>query len=724
MNRLGVLLQIVIVGGLFYALFHMIATQPKAAAEALPVCRAAIVLDRSASVGADNLNAMEAQIGNLFDPTTGFYNDQYQIAFWSFASSTSRTSNYDTPYHDFVSTRGHNSQFDQALGSLKSEGATNYEQGLGYDGYAFGNQKINNYGTPSVSSIIQQADVVVFMSDGVPNVPGQGDNNSQAINAAVAAATNLRNGTNGAGKKKLLAGGIVQPADQSTMNLVLNGDKNNGSNIFSINSDYSNLFNQLKASIGDQCSKVVPPGPAADYSLIPTVTSNESVASGTSSATFSYAVNNASNDASSQMTNWSIKRLIVSRGQAVDGLFYGSDTYRDGYSCDDLKRLVNGNARCDDNIAQGQRVFGPGTTSLDDQATGSTTVAIDDSWGVGTKVCYVLVLNQPTQAAAPADRHSRAACLTVGTRPSVQIRGGDLRVGRHFASDRVDPTVTEPPAGVMTSTVTRNQADGSVRTYGSWVEYGVFSPGVVVGFASLSGLAGGAVSNVQDEWSKLTFANVDNNYGQYTDSNVSGGTIPDAASALLQGRSVTRDLTGVGSMNINGAGFANGLYQKTDGDLTLDTSVFEPGKTVIVNVPNGTLTIGGNVTYSDGPYTDISQIPQLILIAKNIVIKEDVVNVDAWLIANGEGGDGRVNTCDNAATLTSEICNKQLTINGAVQARHLDLRRTGGSGPGGAAGDPAEIINLPATSYLWAQSEGKSDARAQTTLTTELPPYF
>jgi hypothetical protein len=156
----------------------------------------------------------------------------------------------------------------------------------------------------------------------------------------------------------------------------------------------------------------------------------------------------------------------------------------------------------------------------------------------------------------------------------------------------------------------------------------------------------------------------------------------------------------------------------------LKASTLEAGKTVIVAVPNGTQKISGNIGYSDGPYSDINQIPQLILIAKNIVIGEDVVNVDAWLIANGEGNDGRVNTCDNVATLTSEICNKQLTINGAVQARHLDLRRTGGSGPGGAAGDPAEIINLPATSYLWAQSEGKSDARAQTTLTTELPPFF
>jgi hypothetical protein len=86
--------------------------------------------------------------------------------------------------------------------------------------------------------------------------------------------------------------------------------------------------------------------------------------------------------------------------------------------------------------------------------------------------------------------------------------------------------------------------------------------------------------------------------------------------------------------------------------------------------------------------------------------------------------DGRVNTCNYAPNLTIADCNQLLRIDGPIMAQHLRLRRTAGVGPGGAAGDPAEIINLPADAYLWAQSAGGNDGRALTTFTTELPPYF
>ncbi len=720
MNRQSIIIRspIVVLAVALFAtiagLLYMIRMQPNVAAQAPAVCRAAMVLDRSGSVGDENLDVMRAQIKQLFQfgPPSGLHDDNIQLAFWSFSSTVNPAENYDAPFNGFVSSKGVNNAFQASLSQLVSGGGTNYEQGFGYNGGV-----LNTH--DNIDTVINAANIIVFMTDGVPNTPGSGDNNALARNVARAAVLKHR----AAGK--LIVGGIVGNASPGSLNYVINGADNNSTGLFHINSDYSGLGRTLSAIIGTQCDLVNPPPTAASYTLTPTVTSNDRVASGQTSANFSYNVNNSAASGSSDNVNWSVKQLLVARGQSVDPLYFGGSPYRDGYSCAKLVALVNGKANCSD-VASGQRLFAAGNTSLDNDAAAATSVVLDDSWPVGTKVCMVLTLDKPTQDNSPVDRYSHATCLTVGKRPLVQVHGGDLRVGRHFVGDAApvdDGSGNKPDPAVIATSVTP-KSDG--RTYGSWAEYGVFSPGLVTGFASLSGLEGGYEStlpNSQEFWSKLTFANTNNEYGLFTADDSGQGTVPDSATALLAGRSVTQDLTGVDTIAFNGNGVANGLYQKTSGNLIINGSVLEKGKTVIVDVPEGTVTISGNLSYNNGPYTDINQIPQLVIIAKTIAIKPNVTNVSAWLIAN-TASDGTVSTCDDPGILTSEVCNTLLTINGPIMARHLNLRRTGGAGAGGAAGDPAEIINLTGDSYLWAQNEGRSDVRAQTTFTTELPPYF
>lgn len=700
-----------------------------------PVCHAAIVLDKSGSVDNDQLETMRQQVTRLFQPG-GIYSDYVRLAFWSFSSTTRSGVNYNAPFNGFVSSRGIDSNFQTNLYRVVSGGGTNYEQGFGYDGFVLNNQRMNTF--DNIDDVINQAQIIVFMTDGRPNTPGGGgDDNSSARSAARSAV--LKHKAAG----KLISGGIIQGMNQRSLNYVINGSDTNASDIFNFSTDYTTLSQQLTAIVNQRCNEIIPPVEAAEYSLTPTVTSANTVVTGTESASFSYNVHNSADEGASDQTLWSIKQVVVDRGQSVAPLMYGGQPYRDGYSCVQIVGLINGNGTCSDVIG-GARAFDAGNTSLDDAAIGATSVILDDGWPVGTKVCFVLSVLKPTQNPNPQNRHSAASCLTVGKRPFVQVHGGDLRAGRYFSTDIIEIDEADPadPARIMTSITPKN--DG--RTYGSWAEYGVFSPGLVVGFASYAGFANGYEStlpNTQEFWSQLTFANTDNEFGLYTPDNVGQGRIPNYKAQILAGEPVVDSLVGVDNIAFNGTGIQEGLYQKATGSLRIDASVLGKGKTVIVHVPEGTVTIAGNIGYYDNPadpYTDLKQIPQMVIIAKRIVIQSSVANVSAWLISD-HVDDGTIVTCDQGAvvepggairivsyqesrSLINTICAQQLRINGPVLARHLDLRRTAGAGASGASGEPAEIINLPIDAYLWSQVEGQGNSRAQTTSSTELPPYF
>lgn len=689
-------------------------TESKVSAQP-PVCYAAIVLDKSGSVDDDQLETMRQQITRLFQPG-GIYSDYVRLAFWSFSSTTRTGVNYNAPFNGFVGSRGVNSSFQTNLYRIASGGGTNYEQGFGYDGFVLNNQQMNTY--DDIDSVMNQAQIIVFMTDGQPNTPGGGgDNNPTARGAARSAV--LKHKAAG----KLISGGIIQGMNQRSLNYVINGSDTNATDIFNFSSDYTTLSRQLTTIVNQRCSEIIPPVEAAEYSLTPTVTSANTVISGTESASFSYNVHNSADEGSSDSTLWSVKRVLVDRGQSVAPLSYGGQPYRDGYSCGQLLALISGNGTCND-VVDGTRSFDAGNTSLDDVALGATTVVLDDGWPVGTKVCYVLTIQKPTQNPNPQNRHSAASCLTVGKRPFIQVHGGDVRVGRYFSTDvfEEDEDDIRDPARIMTSVTPKN--DG--KTYGSWAEYGVFSPGLIVGFASLAGLADGYEStlpNTQEFWSRLTFANTDNEYGLYTPNDIGQGRIPDYKSEILAGEPVVRNLAGVDDVALNGVGLSSGLYQKATGNLNIDTSLLQKNKVVYIHVPEGTVVIRGNIDYLNGPYSELSEIPQLIIIAKRIEIQPGVSHVSAWLISD-HVDDGTITTCNDPATLTNLICNLQLRIDGPVLARNLELRRTAGAGSGGASGDPAEVINLPINAYLWSQVEGRSNSRAQTTFTTELPPYF
>jgi hypothetical protein len=324
---------------------------------------------------------------------------------------------------------------------------------------------------------------------------------------------------------------------------------------------------------------------------------------------------------------------------------------------------------------------------------------------VGTKICYAFSV-QPHSSSDNQWAHSAPTCLIIGKKPKVQIWAGDLW-SRGL---------------VQTSTSIK----GNI-TFGSWVEYSIFANGLIKGTASGSAFAGAGLASADVSgcnYSTLSFTNAGSSTcgsaGSTIGNYITSRSIPDVvasfpgAGTAISGTVVPNDLPkNLPSSIVD-------VYSASD--LTLNGSTLVPAKSIIIKA-TGTVTINGDQRYTNGPYINISQLPQLVIIANKIVINSSVTNVDAWLVAKNTESTGEIDTCEVIGD-TSDKCNLQLTINGPVIANKLDLRRTAGSGIGAASGDPAEVINLRADAYLWASARAIDGGHIQTVHTSELPPRF
>lgn len=748
-RRLAGYLPLAALAGLvIFAVSVLVTTKPtQAQTQPDRICRAAMIIDRSGSVGGPNMQTIRTQIRRLFEPISGIYDAKVELAFWSFSHEIrpifGSFGDYNTPSHSYISSVGPMSaSFNSALNALFPAGNTNYQQAFAYDGATR---------NPALNDVIERTNILVFMTDGQPNSVNGGMFGTAAEAGRVAAQNHQDAG------RFVLGGSIGANAAQvRVINYVVSNDENNYNNTFTVSTNYDDLARKLKQEITDKCDELFPPDPCPynpalqrddpncvpppvpAYNLIPLVTSDNpgGVISSDESTRFDYRVTNESINVTSGDTGWSIKQVVVDKDQDACRIGFRpnctsplppADPYRDEYSCAALLSLVGGGPRstCQE-VATGTRQFAPGQTFLSDAEVGSARqLAVEDKWPVGTKVCYVLSLNKPSEKATPTNRHSPGVCVVIGKRPSVQVWGGDLSVGSVIPGDPEGPNALA--AKIQTGlTVKAPPVDG---VYGSWVEYGVFAPGTVTGVGSASGLKNGfhpATSGAaQAAWSKLTFANTGGQYGSFSDARV----MPNVAGGLLGASQAPTEIT-TPTVSFDGGGIASGVYEKPAGDLVITGSVIERGRSLIVHVPNGTVTVDGNISYTNDPLGSLDEIPRLVIIARNIDIKAGVTNVDAWLIArnspSGSGG-GVINTCsDGPAALTINDCNQQLRINGPVIARDLLLRRTAGAGNGSDenSDQPGEIINLRADAYLSALARRTDIAVPTTTYSVELPPRF
>lgn len=265
------------------------------------------------------------------------------------------------------------------------------------------------------------------------------------------------------------------------------------------------------------------------------------------------------------------------------------------------------------------------------------------------------------------------------------------------------------------------------RIYGSWGEYGIMATGIIKGIGSGSAFAGRGLAHATTcSYTFLTIANATTgnckttpavNYGGFK----TGRTIPDVA-ASFPVSSTAATLSG-NSLDVSAL---SGTY-KTNGNITLTGGTLPKGRTIVINTYNPAtkkyddITIAGNITYTTDALTAASQIPQLVLIAGNINIQDNVTQVDGWLSA-----EGTLNTCSNVnrTSITINNCNQLLTINGPVMAKDVQLWRTAGSQDGDDSGAPAEVFNLRPDAYLWGLSLSAQSGRLETVYTHELPPRF
>jgi hypothetical protein len=489
------------------------------------------------------------------------------------------------------------------------------------------------------------------------------------------------------------AGSLPGQTGQFTSTHLINQD-NVGNNLCRATSAFPRAYNIFEWTESPSACVYVP----YNYTLTPHITTS---VSGVIEASTPFNLNPSVDNTGptkSKDTQWQITQIIVGPGRAVPNLAGGNSG-----SAPCPPYFQGAGASCS-TIKTGTSVFNvDGTTRSGDVLTAYPVTTGD--YEVGTKICYAFSV-QPHSSSDNQWAHSAPTCLIIGKKPKVQIWAGDLW-SRGL---------------VQTSTSIK----GNI-TFGSWVEYSIFANGLIKGTASGSAFAGAGLASADVSgcnYSTLSFTNAGSSTcgsaGSTIGNYITSRSIPDVvasfpgAGTAISGTVVPNDLPK------NSPSSIVDVYSASD--LTLNGSTLVPAKSIIIKA-TGTVTINGDQRYTNGPYINISQLPQLVIIANKIVINSSVTNVDAWLVAKNTESTGEIDTCEVIGD-TSDKCNLQLTINGPVIANKLDLRRTAGSGIGAASGDPAEVINLRADAYLWASARAIDGGHIQTVYVTELPPRF
>lgn len=344
---------------------------------------------------------------------------------------------------------------------------------------------------------------------------------------------------------------------------------------------------------------------------------------------------------------------------------------------------------------------------------------------------------------------TKPECVSIGKMPMTNIIADGL-----YSDGKIEgATFRKQPSG-----------QSNPGAFGSWGEYEVVSNSSVKNFASGAALGVGAggvplagssayamvsenLQNGSCQIAPLTFANTNcsttsvtaelgkmsganTSYGlarnirhRYTgrsDAKTVSGTIsPNSYNTCTGAQVIVRDSAG----NVKSCAH----YVKANGNLTISAGQLSPGRSLIVEA-SGTVTISGSITLNNGPYTDISQIPQIMIFANAINIDPAASQVDAWLLAGLNGGSGTINTCssvNSTASLNGSTCTNRLLISGPVIANKVLLHRTSGAGIGmPASAQAAEIFYLSPATYLWAYNQSANLSQAYLTYAREVAPRF
>ncbi len=318
-------------------------------------------------------------------------------------------------------------------------------------------------------------------------------------------------------------------------------------------------------------------------------------------------------------------------------------------------------------------------------------------------------------------------CVIVGVSPYLQISGSDIWAGANFDTETIFPPANTCGTDNKDAKIKSVTSQLSGLWKGSLVEYAAFATGKVTSFGS----NGSANSYL------LTFANKDApDLGEFTNN---PRCIANYYGLLAEPNHTYAPANKTTSSNANINAFATNKQSFVDlgGTGTFSTAGewknIKDNRTIVIN---GNLYIANDIEFNTnygGSATNNLNVPSLIFVVKgNILIDEDVSRVDALLISHKT-----IWTCASNATTPTEavaknICDKQLTINGALIANRVNFMRTreGGALKGGvneASSQPAEIINFLPEFYLSKPiflSDLITKDAFKTVLIKDLPPIY
>lgn len=431
-----------------------------------------------------------------------------------------------------------------------------------------------------------------------------------------------------------------------------------------------------------------------NYELVPkTKIDKQYIIEGSASYSgVSGSVESISGSTDSPLVHYTLTRFILSNRNSSPFMSYGiKNNIND--PCD-IVRIHSGMRNCK-KLIEGNRTF------LGGKRYDVASSLVDDLRGInlnnGETVCYMTTVNRYSHNTTSADYSYDIKCAVVAKKPKVQIWGGDVRTGSQVITSRTETSV-----------------GGATRSYGSWAEYGIIA-NKDVRSASGAGLSSGSAGRSSTEPTRLTFANIGvSTPGNFTNQPFSTVVqvppVPPAGAAVLAGTKSVAQL--------------QGGYTATN--LRLDGGEIPAGRRIVIRA-SGTVTVTGDIRYTAARLSNAKDIPQLVIVAKQIIIEPQVERVDAWLMTTHNGS---ISTC-GAATgnqpahgLNVAACAKQLRINGPIHTSKLYLRRTYGAEnkPPMHLGTPAEILNLRPDAYLWGHGTAFTTGAIRTMYVKELPP--
>lgn len=287
------------------------------------------------------------------------------------------------------------------------------------------------------------------------------------------------------------------------------------------------------------------------------------------------------------------------------------------------------------------------TANQDNVASGRFSFRVSESAPNGEQICFDVYIKPRYISGSYFSPSNLCFTVVAPRKPEIRVEESDVHAGAVLSLSSNSDCSAEQIDSVRDDDEIKSNNDNSKG------EYAVSATG------NISDNFG---SNNQSANSTLKFNNapLPGNYSAICRPDYS--KIEPTESVRSANQIGQNDLVN-GVMKYNPAGGTLNIYNP----ITIN----QGRKTTII--VDGDVRVRGNVSYANS-YDSREQIPSFAIIATgDIYIDPTVARIDGLYVANGT-----FDTCSNPSYSTSSVCSAlQLTVNGAVAANKIDLKRKG-----------------------------------------------